>query len=39
MAVDFDAGLLANPQEMLTTGLASGAIDLFRWVEILGVAF
>jgi len=37
LAVDFNAGLLANPQDMLTAGLASGAIELFRWGEILGV--
>jgi hypothetical protein len=37
LAVDFDAGLLANPQDMLTAGLEPGAIDLFRWGEILGV--
>jgi len=37
LAVDFNAELLANPQDMLTAGLEPGAIELFRWGEILGV--
>lgn len=36
-AVDFNMELLANPTAMLTAGLEPGAIDLFRWSEVLGV--
>ncbi len=37
LAVDFNTELLSSPEEMLMAGLEHGAIDLFRWGEVLGV--
>jgi len=37
LAVDFNMEFLANPEDLLTAGLKPGAIDLFRWGEVLGV--
>jgi len=37
LAVDFNFELLENPGNLLTAGLESDAIRLFRWGEILGL--
>lgn len=37
LAVDFKVELLSSPEEMLAAGLEPGAIDLFRWGEVVGI--
>lgn len=37
LAVDFNFAFLENPEELLAAGLESGAVELFRWGEVVGI--
>ena len=37
LAVDFNIEFLENPEALLTAGLEPGAVELFRWGQVLGI--
>ncbi|MDX1416685.1 MAG: hypothetical protein R3293_20965 [Candidatus Promineifilaceae bacterium] len=37
LAVDFNFEFLENPEELLVAGFEPGAVELFRWGQVLGI--